>query len=107
MRRESLASFRCIVHSLPKKDNPIVQQYCLPDFTPSNPKGYIKSGPGAIPRPAPDPALDPSANDTGEGKGKGQVPTTGTAPVVEENVVLMGNERFSVPELLFNPSDIG
>jgi actin-related protein 6 len=71
---------------LPTKQNPIVQEYCLPDFTPSNPRGYIKSGPNAVPPPE---------------------QAEGTAATGEEHVVNMSNERFSVPEVLFNPGDIG
>lgn len=78
-----LDSTRC---RLPPKQNPIVQEYCLPDFTPLNPRGYIKSGPNAVP------PLERAE---------------GTAATGEEHVVNMGNERFSVPEVLFHPNDIG
>ena len=58
----------------------------MPDFTPLNPKGYIKSGPNATSPP--------------------QRPEGAPLPD-QESIVTMGNERFSVPELVFNPSDVG
>jgi len=80
----------CTVHCerLPRSQNPIVQEYRLPDFTPANPRGYIMSGPNAVPQA-----------DIEED----EVKVTGG----DEDVVNMGNERFSVPELVFNPRDIG
>ena len=76
----------------PRK-NSIVQEYVLPDFSPSSTSrtGYIRSGPNAAPVEA-----------EGETSAK-----KATADGEEEQVLWMGNERFSNPELLFNPSDIG
>ncbi|KAJ7624808.1 actin-domain-containing protein [Roridomyces roridus] len=56
------------------KDNPIVQEYVLPDLT--------KSNAGRIRQPE-------------------DIPLDG------DQVLTMGNERFSVPELIFHPDDIG
>jgi actin-related protein 6 len=78
---------------LPKSTNPVVQEYCLPDFTPYNPKGYIKSGPSAT-TPPERPVLD----DAG---------LQNQIMAEDEHVVKMNNERFSVPEIIFTPSDIG
>lgn len=76
----------------PRK-NPIVQEYVLPDFSPNSISrtGYIRSGPNAAPP-------SPRAN------GHDKKPASGDE---EEQVLFMGNERFSSSELLFNPSDIG
>jgi hypothetical protein len=73
---------------LPRAQNTVVQEYRLPDFTPANPRGYIMSGPNAVPQ---------SETEDIEAKAAGG----------DENVVTMGNERFSVPEVVFNPRDIG
>lgn len=76
----------------PRK-NAIVQEYILPDFSPNSVSrtGYIRSGPGA--------ALADESNGTNGHSSKNQEE--------DEQVLYMGNERFSGPELLFNPSDIG
>jgi actin-related protein 6 len=74
--------------------NPIVQEYVLPDFSPSSTSrvGYIRSGPNAAP---PDSVEAEVAAKKRVQEGE------------EEQVLFMGNERFAGPELLFNPSDIG
>ncbi|CAG8505580.1 11341_t:CDS:2 [Acaulospora colombiana] len=59
------------------RDNPILQEYILPDFS-RNSKGFIR-----------------------EKKGGGMYDQS------DEQVLYMNNERFAVPEILFNPSDIG
>ena len=59
-------------------ENEISRDYVLPDFT-SRRRGYMKSQAESLGRPA------------AEG----------------EQIIRMNNERFTVPELLFNPSDIG
>ncbi|OCF32584.1 actin-like protein ARP6 [Kwoniella heveanensis BCC8398] len=77
----------------PKK-NPIVQEYVLPDFSARSTSrtGYIRSGPRAdIPE-------DVKQDDNTK---------MGRPEDDEEQVLYMGNERFTGPELLFNPSDIG
>jgi len=38
---------------------------------------------------------------------KGYIKTSETPTLEDEQVVTLTNERFSIPELLFNPSDIG
>jgi len=74
--------------------NPIVQEYVLPDFSANSTSrtGYIRSGPNAAPP-------TPPAN--------GGISRPNGANEEEEQVLWMGNERFAGPELLFNPSDIG
>ncbi|CAB4415874.1 unnamed protein product [Rhizophagus irregularis] len=59
------------------RDNPILQEYVLPDFS-RNSKGYIRE------------------------KKRG-----GTYDQSDEQVLYMNNERLSVPEILFNPMDVG
>ncbi|CAG8656525.1 17479_t:CDS:10, partial [Acaulospora morrowiae] len=60
------------------RDNPILQEYVLPDFS-RNSKGFIR-----------------------EKKSGGEMYDQS-----DEQVLYMNNERFTVPEILFNPSDIG
>ncbi len=57
--------------------NHILQDYVLPDFTTLR-RGFMRS-----------PGQRPAADNN------------------SEQVIRMNNERFSVPELLFNPSDVG
>ncbi|KAK7793356.1 hypothetical protein R5R35_008508 [Gryllus longicercus] len=59
------------------KENTIVRDYVLPDYT-SIRRGYVK-----------DPAVAPSGEDG------------------DQQTLRLNNERFTVPELLFNPSDVG
>ncbi|KAG8928772.1 Actin- protein 6 [Tulasnella sp. 418] len=63
------------------RNNKIVQEYVLPDFS-INRLGFVRT------------SADKSTRALSDEEAK--MP-----------VVYMGNERFSVPELLFNPSDIG
>ncbi|CAJ0851012.1 18171_t:CDS:10 [Entrophospora sp. SA101] len=60
------------------RNNSIVQEYVLPDYS-KNPKGYVR-----------------------ERKASGR-----RNNYSDEQVLYMNNERFTVPEILFNPSDIG
>jgi actin-related protein 6 len=82
------------------KDNDIVLNYVLPDFSPnsSNKTGYIQDR-KALPTTAT--LRSPEKRDKG-----GMLKAAATA-VGEEQVLKMTNERFVVPELLFNPSAIG
>ncbi len=57
--------------------NPIVQEYVLPDVS-ANRHGYVRS------------------------KEENLAPTSANLPVL-----VMENERFTIPELLFNPSYVG
>lgn len=77
-----------------------MRTYVLPDFVPSssNKLGYVR-----LPRDSSDPTPSPP-------------PTAPTPPVddkgkavagEEEQLLQLGNERFAVPEVLFNPSTIG
>ena len=59
-------------------ENSVARDYVLPDFT-SLRRGHMKGRKESVGRP------------TAEG----------------EQIIRMNNERFAVPELLFNPSDIG
>lgn len=65
------------IAKLKNKENTIVRDYVLPDYANIR-KGYVKS----------------------------QEESTGKA-VNSEQLIRLNNERFCVPELLFNPSDIG
>lgn len=60
--------------------NTIMQEYVLPDFT-TRRRGYIR-----------------------EQTGKGSSHTQQTS---DEQILRLANERFTIPELLFHPSDIG
>jgi actin-related protein 6 len=79
----------------PKK-NPIVQEYVLPDFSPSSTcrTGHIRSGPNTA---------TPEVVQLNDSRKAGR----SVNEEDEEQVLWMGNERFAGPELLFNPSDIG
>lgn len=54
-------------------------------------KGFIKSGTNACKQVTKDPA----------------VATNEAEREVDDQVLQLGRERFSVPEVVFNPSDIG
>lgn len=75
--------------------NPLAQVYALPDFSSSFRHGYIKSGPNAT--------LSPRAVAAQSG---GDI-NMSTLEEEEEQVLHLENERFSVPEVLFTPRDIG
>lgn len=83
-------------------NNPIVRTYVLPDFVPTsnNKLGYVRQPKtGATPPPIPDPTeMDLDGQPA---------PPPAPAPPEEEQLLQMGNERFTVPEVLFNPSTIG
>ncbi|KAG9293851.1 hypothetical protein G9A89_019189 [Geosiphon pyriformis] len=67
------------------RNNSILQEYVLPDFS-RNKKGYIRSRGSAA---------------------SGNVESVKQYSQLEEQALHMNNERFTVPELLFHPSDIG
>ncbi len=74
-----------------------MQEHILPDFN-TRTKGYIRSGPNA----------QPPSNDSSH------IGIDGTEPQPSkpsengpEPVLYMGNERFTVPEVLFHPRDVG
>ncbi|KAL1975734.1 hypothetical protein VTN31DRAFT_4126 [Thermomyces dupontii] len=73
----------------PKPEDDIVVEYVLPDFA-ANKKGYVRPH---------DPLLNAK-------KRKSLLSGAGSEAFAEDYLVL-GNERFTVPEILFNPSDIG
>ncbi|KAK4695673.1 actin-related protein 6, partial [Phenoliferia sp. Uapishka_3] len=79
------------------KDTSIVRTYVLPDFVPTsnNKLGYVRLPGDALPPPPPTPAV--TTNDKGKG----------AAVPEEEQLLQMANERFAVPEAIFNPSSIG
>ncbi|XP_066994944.1 actin-related protein 6 [Anabrus simplex] len=58
-------------------ENTIARDYVLPDYTTIR-RGYVR---------------DPNANSEGD--------------IGEQQLLRLNNERFAVPELLFNPSDVG
>jgi actin-related protein 6 len=83
-------------------NNPIVRTYVLPDFIPTsnNKLGYVRQPKtGNTPPPTAD---ENEMQVDGEPK-----PPLPAVPVEEEQLLQMGNERFTVPEVLFNPSTIG
>lgn len=76
------------------RTNPIVQEYVFPDYVDGRP-GHIRRGPDAVTPPRqPSPIV--TDQDTPQNK-----------PTDDTPVLFMGNERFTVPEALFHPSDIG
>lgn len=83
-------------HSRPT--NPIVRTFVLPDFTPGskNKLGYVRTG--LTPPPPSPPSPDPSAPPTLPQQQK---------DAEEEQLLHLCNERFTVPEVLFNPTTIG
>lgn len=93
-------------------NNPIVQTYVLPDFVPTstNKLGYLRPpSSGETPRVEEDIEMDLTASDAkGKGREATSAPITSVVAVEEEEQLLqMSNERFTVPEVLFNPSTIG
>lgn len=88
-------------HRRSPRRNGIFQEYALPDFTPGFMEGYISRGPNAAPPPARDVEQLPSAADDP------RAPPRAVKPLEDDQILPLENERFSVPELLFNPSDIG
>ncbi|EIN12805.1 actin-like protein ARP6 [Punctularia strigosozonata HHB-11173 SS5] len=76
----------------PKK-NPILQEYILPDFSSAVTRhGRIREG------PTQDRPKDDDLGDAMKGRDHQRN---------REQLLLMGNERFAVPELLFRPDDVG
>lgn len=84
----------------------------LPDFLPgsANKLGYARQPPtGRTPPPASRPVKPPTPPPDdlmNGGKGNGQELAPGKVPA-DEQLLQMNNERFTVPEVLFNPSTIG
>lgn len=84
--------------------NSIVRTYVLPDFVPSstNKLGYLRPLPtGLTPPPEPKPEVPTIPQYDAKGKLKPAVVEE------EEQLLQMNNERFTVPEVLFNPSTLG
>ena len=69
--------------TIPEDARSIIVDYVLPDYSVHN-QGFLRPFDPAKPK-------------------KGVLPPSG---IVEETMTL-GNERFAVPELLFNPGDVG
>lgn len=86
---------------LSSRKNPIVQEYVLPDFS-NNRIGYIRSGPGAVPRAA---SPDTTGQDQ-DGLASPNAPQPSSSGT-DDPVLYMSNERFTVPEVLFHPADVG
>ncbi|KAI9887935.1 MAG: Actin- protein 6 [Watsoniomyces obsoletus] len=86
-----------------KKDEAIIVEYVLPDYT-TRIHGYMRP-------------YNPSVNNKarklagggggGGGGVKGVTAGGGGPDKQQEEYMTLGNERFTVPELLFNPGDIG
>ncbi|KAF8510007.1 actin-domain-containing protein [Hysterangium stoloniferum] len=84
------SSFKTDLERSRMSENDITLQYVLPDFS-RNRHGFVRKKT----KPQADNGMD---IDT---------VTPEPAPSDSDQVLLMTNERFSVPELIFNPSDIG
>lgn len=82
------------MHETKRPNNRIVQKYLLPDYTTTD-RGHVLSEDEANQRQAARKAE--SAAATAE---KDQM-------ALDEQVLVMNNERIAVPEILFHPSDIG
>ena len=88
---DAIALWRAALRRHPER-NHLRQEYVLPDFTSADRmKGFIKSGPNARKKAPLDPAAAVIEAECEEDK----------------QLLSLGSERFSVPEILFNPSDIG
>lgn len=88
-------------------NNPIVRSYVLPDFVPTsdNKLGYVRQPrTGTTPPPAPADTANESAMEIDGGSQ--QATPQPAKPSEEEQILQMGNERFTVPEVLFHPSSI-
>lgn len=99
-----------------------MRTYVLPDFLPdsTNKLGYVRPPPtGLTPPPPPPPRLPTpppevvamdevvdSRMGRTKSKGKGRA-VEESAQGEEEQLLQMNNERFTVPEVLFNPSTLG
>ncbi|KAI9023515.1 actin-related protein 6 [Phycomyces nitens] len=66
----------------PYRENPIIQEYVLPDFA-HHSQGHVRT------------------------KSDRLAPLNRSAENPVEQILPMNNERFMIPEILFNPSDIG
>ncbi len=93
---------RISFRSQPRR-NPIVQEYILPDFG-TRMKGYIYSGPNAQPLITSKPPSSDSSHMDLDGTEPRPSKSRENGP---EPVLYMGNERFTVPEVLFHPRDVG
>jgi actin-related protein 6 len=102
--------------------NGITLEYILPDFS-RNRHGYIRG----MPIPAVTPTVDlgrgdaaHKTQDTNPQSGRqpdgvtetvrhdgAETPYEAPPPSDSDQILYMSNERFTVPELIFNPSDIG
>mmetsp|Transcript_22793 Transcript_22793/g.57969 ORF Transcript_22793/g.57969 Transcript_22793/m.57969 type:complete len:468 (-) Transcript_22793:233-1636(-) len=102
--------------ALPGLRSPHRREFVLPDGV-ENFRGYVRElrAPGGPPAGQaapgqPNPAV-PSAAGPGPAGGAGDDGAQGAlkrpGPAVQEQVLVLNNERFMVPEVLFNPSDIG
>ena len=81
--------------SATNNDMSIVRTYVLPDFVPtsSNKLGYVRMPPtGETPPPEEPDDVPMEMDDRGKGKAK-------EGPQEEEQLLQMGNERFTVPEV--------
>jgi actin-related protein 6 len=76
-------------------NNRIVQKYLLPDYTTTD-RGHILSEDEANQRQA-----------ARKAEGRQSTNTSDTDAALDEQVLVMNNERIAIPEILFHPSDIG
>lgn len=90
--------------------NPIVRTYVLPDFLPDslNQLGFVRPLPtGNTPPPISPPTDEDAIVVDGTPGPSGHAHSKKQAQKEEEQLLQMNNERFTVPEILFNPSTIG
>ena len=87
---------------LETKTNDIVRNYVLPDYssTSTNRKGYVQSDAQAE-------VAAPILRSPERGKQKGGFAPANKVDQGEDQVLKLSNERFIVPELLFQPGMIG
>ncbi|TPP64737.1 Actin protein 6 [Fasciola gigantica] len=69
--------------------NPIVREYVLPDYADVH-RGYVR---------------DPSTEQPAQGNGT--LSSDQTRATQQGYVLRLNNERFTIPELIFHPSDVG
>ncbi|KAK4046316.1 Actin- protein 6 [Microbotryomycetes sp. JL201] len=86
------------------RHNPIVRTYVLPDFLPdsSNKLGYVRESSDVDQRNS----KNGGAQNLHQNVDGSMMAPGGQPGVTEEQLLYMNNERFVIPEVLFNPSTI-
>lgn len=91
-------------HRLPNAKNPIIRDYVLPDYN-AGKHGYLR--PHAAPKKPPATSASTPARTRASSSSESPPPRSSKVAKADETVMVLGNERFSIPEVLFNPSDVG